>query len=173
MQTQSRPAPPSLTATVNKQRLYLLLAGAVLGYGVMYFFLGRVELILLGICVVVAIIYGLKQAFSDDTRVVIDQSGVLDSRLGLGTIRWRDITNVYMTQLHNIPHICLEVEDANRYLKNRSTAVKALLKFHQAANDITPFNINTGVLDAPAGDIYNAILANRQFYADRNVTSGE
>ena len=171
---EDRPIPPPrLTARVNKQKLYLMLAGSVVAYGVLYFFLSRVEMIILGFCVVIAIIYGLKQLLVGDSRVVVDERGVFDSRLGFGTIRWRDITNVYVTEFNSIPHVCLELVDPNRYLKSRSMAVKGLLKFHEKKNKITPFNINTGVLDTGPSDIYDAIQANWQFYVNKQFTRSE
>jgi len=156
--------PQPLVVGVNKQRLWLMAGLAPVAWGVTYFFLGRVELIILGICVIIAVIYGLKEAIWGDSKVTIDSQGVTDSRLGLGTARWRDIRNVYVKELHNVPHVCLEVSSTDQYLRDRSAATRGLLKFHQKRQGIPAFNINTGVLELGAGEIYHAIMANWEYY---------
>jgi len=137
---------------------------APVALGLLYFFVNRTQLIVFGICVVIAVIYGVKELISGAGRVVIDERGVLDSRLGLGTVRWRDITNVYVKELHNIPHVCLEVNGADRYLSKRSAATRGLLKLHHKTQGIPAFNINTGVLELGAGEIYHAIMTNWEYY---------
>ena len=156
--------PRPLVVGVNKQKLWLIVGLAPVAWGVLYFFVGRVELVIFGICVLIAVAYGLKEAIWGKSKVTIDSDGVTDSRLGLGTARWRDIRNVYIKELHNIPHVCLEVSTAEQSLGNRSAATKGLLKFHQKTQGIPPFNINTGVLELGAGEIYHAIMANWEYY---------
>ena len=156
---------PKLEAHVDRKKLYLMLVLAVCGYALMaWFFLDRIERYILGAGVAIAIGYGVKDMLLNNARIVIDERGVLDSRLGLGWIRWRDITRVYIAQYQNVDHVCLDVVDPTHYLNKRSIGMRGLMKFHQKANNISPFNINVGVLDVGAEELHEAIISGMNSY---------
>jgi hypothetical protein len=158
-------SPPKLKAHVDRKRLYMMLAIAICGYVLMaWFFLDRFERYILGAGVAIAVGFGVKEMLLNKARIVIDERGVLDSRLGLGWIRWRDITHVYIAQYQNVDHVCMDVVDPSRYLNKRSIAVRGMLKFHQKANNISPFSINVGVLDVGAEELYETIIAGMNSY---------
>jgi hypothetical protein len=157
--------PPALEAQINKKKMFLMIAAGLAGYAVLYFSLSLIPLVVTGVVLVFVIGYLLKEALTNSTRVVIDEKGVMDSRMGMGTIRWNDITDVYVAELNNIDIVCLEVADDQKYLNRRSGAAAASLKFSKALNNVSPFNINTGVLDAGADEIYSAIVAGREYYS--------
>jgi len=159
--------PPRLVARVDKKRLYWMLALAVCAFVVSYFLASRFEFVVLSVCIVIALVYGIRLALRDDTQVVIDERGVLDSRLAYGLIRWRDITRVYVSEYQYNEHVCLELVNPEHYLKRHSIVTRGLLKFHQARNKISPFNINTRVLDVSTHDIYHAIIENWTFYTEQ------
>jgi hypothetical protein len=167
LNTQSSQAPPPLVARIHKKRLYLLAAVALGGYVLMFFLpgQGRFELAAFGLMSTIFAVYVVRETFRSDAKVVIDHRGVLDKRLGVGTIRWEDITGIYVKPLRSIDHICLEVADEQKYLRKRSKLTNASAKFLKATNKISPFNINTGVLDASADEIYAAIVHGCEYYA--------
>src|SRR4030095_3485454 len=158
--------PPRLVARVDKKRLYWMLALAVCAFAVSYFLASRFEFVVLSACIAVALVYGIRLALRDDTRVIIDERGVLDSRLAYGIIRWRDIARVYVSEYQNNEHVCLELVNPEHYLKRHSIVTRGLLKFHQARNKISPFNINTRVLDVSTDEIYHAVLEGWKFYRE-------
>jgi hypothetical protein len=164
--------PRPLRARINRKQLYLMAGLAFAGYGVMFVLpgQGRFELVVFGVISTIIAIYVVKASFRSDARVVIDHRGVLDKRLGVGTIRWQDIRGIYVKKLKSIDHICLEVENENKYLNKRSTFTNLAAKFLKATNKISPFNINTGVLDAGPDEIYAAIVHGCEYYAGSEPT---
>ena len=157
--------PPRLVARVDKKRLFWMLALTVCGFGVSYFLASRFEFAVFTVCIVIALVYGIRLALRDE-RVIIDERGVLDSRLAYGIIRWRDIARVYVSEYQNNEHVCLELVNPEHYLKRHSIVARGLLKFHQVRNKISPFNINTRVLDVSTDEVYRAIVEGRSFYRE-------
>jgi hypothetical protein len=148
--------------------MYMMTAFALAGYGAMFVLPGqrRFELVVFGLISTIILIYVVKEMFfGSDLKVVIDQNGVLDTRLGVGVIRWKDINGIYMEQLKSIDHVCLDVLNEDRYLSKRSAVNNLGAKFLKATNRISPFNINTGLLDAGPDEIYAAIVHGCKYYA--------
>jgi|SRR6185436_3095074 hypothetical protein len=145
--------------------------GAFAGYALMFVLpgMGRFELAVYGLMVTIFAIWAAREFFKSDAKVVIDRRGVLDKRLGLGIIRWQDIDGIYVKKLRSIDHICLEVANQQKYLKRRSAISNAAAKFLKTTNKISPFNINTGVLDASSDEIYAAIVHGCAYYAGAHV----
>ena len=159
--------PPSLCAHVDKSKLYFFTAALPVLFALLYFVLkvSRFELIVWGSLIVIALVYAVKELVRSDVRVVVDHRGVLDKRNGMGTIAWKDIERVYVEHLNNVPHICLDVRAEKKYLAKRSSLAVLMLKFNKRANNISPFNINAGVLDVSADEIYDAIVSGTEHYA--------
>jgi len=157
--------PPKLVARVDRRKLYLMMALAVCAYGVAFFLASRFEFVVMGIALAVGLAYGIKELLTNKTKIVIDRNGVLDTRLGMGTIAWQDITRIYVQQFQNNDHICLEVTDQTKYLNRRSTAVRTSLKLTARYNKMSPFNINTRVLDVGTDELYEAILHSAHHYS--------
>ena len=158
--------PPRLVARVDKKRLYWMLALAVCAFFASYFLASRFEFVVFAVCIVIALVYGIRLALRDDARGIIDERGVLDSRLTYGIIRWSDIARVYVSEYQHNDHVCLELTNPEHYLKRHSIVTRGLLKFHQARNKISPFNINTRVLDVSTDEVYRAILEGWRFYRE-------
>ncbi|MEP6848176.1 MAG: STM3941 family protein [Acidobacteriota bacterium] len=139
---------------------------ALAGYALMFVLgLSRFEMVVYGLMITIVLVYVLKEFRRSDAKVIIDRHGVLDKRLRMGTIRWHDIKGIYIKPLKSIDHICLEVANEQRYLSRRSTLANLAAKFLKATNKISPFNINTGVLDASCDEIYCAIVHGCEYYA--------
>jgi hypothetical protein len=166
-QENARRRPLRLVARTDNKKMYLALVIAVLALGSASFLASRFEIAVLASGVVIGIVVGVRETLRGNTRVVIDELGILDNRLGLGTIRWRDLRSVYVTRRYNIAHVCLEVENSSQYLRRRSVITNLLLKYRERQTDIPPFSINTGVLDIGAGEIYEAIISNWEFYSKK------
>ena len=169
MEQQDLQAPRPLMARINKKRLYMMVGVALAGYAAMFILpgQGRLELAVFGLISTIVAIYTVREAFRSDVKVVIDHRGVFDRRLGMGTIRWQDIEGIYVKKLKSIDHVCLEVADEQKYFARRSAFTNLAARFLRATNKISPFNINTGVLDAATDEIYAAIVHGREYYGDR------
>lgn len=48
-------------------------------------------------------------------RVVIDDHGVLDRALAVGTISWNDILDVHVKRVNSRPQLCLDLQNAAKY----------------------------------------------------------
>jgi hypothetical protein len=165
MDPTEQTAPPTFVARLDKRKLYLMAAGAIAGYAALFYFVGNVQRGILGFVVVVAVGYALKEAFTNNTKVVIDRSGVFDSRLNVGTIRWQDITGVSVEELQHFDVVCLELANEEKYLKKRSSMTNAAMKYNEKMNKLSQFQINPSVLDASANEIYYAITRGREYYS--------
>lgn len=161
--------PPHIEASINKLQLILLMAGAVIGVSALYLFFNLKPYFLYTMTGMAALIigYGLKELLQNDARVVINHQGVLDKRLGLGTILWRDIKRVYVISLNNIDHVCMELYDEDKYLRNRNSIANLSSKLHNTTTKISPFNINTGVLNVETNEIFEAIMRGCEIYAPK------
>src|SRR3982750_183399 len=132
MNTPKALEPPAIVARVNKKKLYMMVGLAAVAYAVLFLFVSGFELVVFGAVVVIAVCYAVRELLTNKTRVVVDGSGGLDTRLGMGTIRWGATADFYVAQNHDIDHICLEVLEEKKYLNRRSAAAKVALKFNAA-----------------------------------------
>jgi len=166
MNTPQTEAPPKIVARVDRRKLYFMLVAAVCAYGAAFFLASRFELVVMGVALAVGLAYGVKELLTNKTKIVVDKHGVLDTRLGMGTIGWQDIERVYVTRgkKQHWDYICLDVVDAKKYLDRRNAAARASIKFNAAYNKMSPFNINTGVLDVRTDELYEAIVHSANYY---------
>ncbi len=70
-------------------------------------------------------------------RVVIDDDGVLDRALAVGTIAWDDIRDVRVTRVNGRPQLCLDLPNAAKYTS----------RLPQPLRRIVPLNRQLGLTD--------------------------
>lgn len=83
----------------------------------------------------------VKQLLDARPRVILDESGVFDRTLGVGTIPWDEITGAYVKAIHGNAFVCLEMHRPDHWLQSAFAAQRALV----AANvklGFQPLNIN-------------------------------
>jgi hypothetical protein len=101
-----------------RRRVYLI---ALIGSVLLYFYLGYlpvilwVLLIVFGILVVVDLIRGQ----SNEPVIILNDEGVFDKRLKVGTIRWQDIRRIRSYNLSGAEYISLELHDMSHYESRR------------------------------------------------------
>lgn len=74
-------------------------------------------------------------------RLVIDDSGIADRTLGLGTIPWTAIRAARPFAQRNFPVLCLELHDAAGWTR-RLSPLRRVLARRQERLGLTPFVVN-------------------------------
>jgi len=89
-------------------------------------------------------------------RIVLDQHGILDRKIGVGRIAWPDIIDAHIVTLSarigRQEFICLEVRDEEEYLRKAG----AITRFLAAGNrwlGYTPLVVNVSATNADAHDV--------------------
>lgn len=81
--------------------------------------------------------------------VVLDSEGILDTRLKVGLISWRDIRKPYLFTHEGSDYVCLELHNANLY-KERMPAWGKVSRALEATSGLPPFAIGVNFLDVDA-----------------------
>ena len=94
---------------------------AFAGAGLLYFYFGYLPTILwlLLIVVSIALVVTLIRGQSNDPVIILNDEGVFDKRLKVGTIRWSDIRRIRSYNLYGAEYISLELHDMNHYESRR------------------------------------------------------
>jgi len=90
-------------------------------------------------------------------RIVIDDSGIYDRTLKLGTIPWDDIEGAFVQRVEKQAFICLRLKDEAKYIGKLTGPMKLLVKGNQAM-DFTAVSLNLSGVKARPEDICNLIL---------------
>ena len=90
-------------------------------------------------------------------RIVIDESGVFDRTLKIGTIAWEDIEGAYVQRVESQAFICLKLKDEEKYVGKLTASKKLLVKANQAMG-FTAINLNLSGVKARPESICNLIL---------------
>ena len=106
-------------------------------------------------CVCILVFY-LFQLVRRGPTVVIDDSGVFDRRLGVGTIAWGDISSAGITWIGNQRCISLWVRDKEQYL-SRLSAPRAWLMQVGNPEGVSPFRIQFVGLTPRLDEAYEAL----------------
>lgn len=161
--------PPDIEAYPRTKQMAMLFFVSLACFFVLYFFFNikTFYLVFLGCCLVITGIYLIKDFLDKSPRVVINQEGVYDKRLGVGTILWKDIKRVYGVSLNNVDHVCLELYNEDKYLDRRSAITNLGGKIHKTTTEISPFNIVTANLDYDYDEIFEAIATGCEIYAPK------
>lgn len=59
-----------------------------------------------------------RQLFDGRPRVILDDVGVFDRTLGVGTIPWSDIEGAYIRRIHDNPFVCLRLRNAEHWTRS-------------------------------------------------------
>ena len=70
---------------------------------------------IVGLFGVVIPIFALAQGGTTE-RVLLNDSGILDETLGIGTIAWADIVDVHTESKYNNFYLCLKLKNSQKYL---------------------------------------------------------
>ncbi|KAA9327072.1 hypothetical protein F0P96_17690 [Hymenobacter busanensis] len=115
--------------------------------------LGLTTIVFFGACAAV----GIWQFLDTRPRLRITDEGILDRTLGVGLIRWADITDAYVRSINQESFICLEVRDEQAYTGQLSP-LKRKLAGANAALGFTPLSINLSGVDLNPEQLLEYIL---------------
>ena len=162
--------PPDIEAYSQTRQMAIIFCIALACFLALYFFsnLKTFYLVFLGGGLMVVGIYLIRDFLDRSPRVVINDQGVFDKRLGVGTILWKDIKRVYGVSLNNIEHVCLELYNEDQYLDKRAAITNLGSRIHKTTTEISPFNIVTANLDYDYDEIFEAIASGCEIYAPKN-----
>jgi len=90
-------------------------------------------------------------------RIVIDDSGIYDRMLRIGTIAWEDIDGAYVQRVESQPFVCLRLKDEEKYIGKLTGPMKLLVKGNQAMG-CTAISLNLSGVKARPEDVCNLIL---------------
>ncbi len=101
----------------------------------------------------------LWQIFDSRPRLILDENGVIDRRLGVGKIFWKDIKGLSVRTVYKNDFVCLYTdEDSNqRYLSNVSSIKRKLLTANVALG-WPPLNLELSGIKGSTEDIFQAIV---------------
>src|SRR5262245_60448735 len=111
-------APEPIAVRARPQTLLRSLAvGAILLAGLIAWRGLGVETGALAVALVVALPLAIRRSLDTRPLIVIDENGIADRRLALGTIAWRDVRRAYARSFEGATFICLEFFEPDRYLE--------------------------------------------------------
>jgi len=106
---------------------------------------------------VASAVVGMAAAKSSP-RLVIDDTGVLDSRLGVGKIAWSDIEDVQIEAKYGNRFLCFRVRNPDIYIARIKGPKKAKALFHQQLG-FKRFNVDVEDLEVSLVDLKKEIDA--------------
>lgn len=123
----------SFEANRSKYALYFLGALAFTVGGVWmisegHWFWGWFNALFFGLCTATFV----WQMRGGGPRLVIDDSGLYDRTLGVGTIAWSDIEDAYVARTNNLPFLCLVLRDPSVYTRKLNPVKRALSRTNGA-----------------------------------------
>lgn len=105
-----------------------------------------------------------RQLFDSRPRVVLDEAGVFDRTLGVGTIPWSDIESSYVKSIHGNSFVCLILRNPERWVGRLSGTQQSLVKANEKLG-CQPLNINLSGTAVDAALVQDVVLKKSGEYA--------
>ncbi|WP_116812342.1 STM3941 family protein [Steroidobacter cummioxidans] len=105
-----------------------------------------------------------RQLFDSKPRVVLDEAGVFDRTLGVGTIPWSDIESCYVKSIHGNNFVCLVLRHPERWVSKLSGTQQTLVKVNEKLG-FQPLNINLSGTAVDAALVQDVVLKKSGEYA--------
>ena len=118
--------------------------GAWVGWGSVVFF---------GACSVVFV----WQLVDSRPRLIINDDGILDRTLGVGSIPWSEIQGAFIRSIDGNDFICLEVRDPERYRLRLSPVRRAMASANRALG-FTDLSVNLSGLRVNTQELFELIM---------------
>jgi hypothetical protein len=118
----------------------------------------RVESGVLGAMLLIALPLALRRALDPRPLVVINETGIDDRRLGIGTIAWRDIKRAYARSFEGATFICLELADTEAYLERMPYLTRVAGQFWRLFG-IGPLHLSTAHLEMQHNELFELVMA--------------
>jgi len=103
--------------------------------------------------------FGGWQFYDARPRVVIDDRGILDRTLAIGTIPWDDVEGVRLKWLHGHPHLCLDLRNSAKYTERLPTMLRPVVALNRQLG-LTDLTVNLDGAD-PNPERVEALIRER------------
>jgi hypothetical protein len=145
---------------------YLVLAIVFVGNGA---FIWRVthttiEHLVAAACVLlfgIAAVVLARRIFETRPRITLDDTGLCDRTLGVGTIPWSEITDAQIVTVGNVQMISLTVRDPQRWTQQYNPTQQVLAKLNRSLG-FAELNLATADLNVKASDLLALIRQRMQ-----------
>jgi hypothetical protein len=98
-----------------------------------------------------------KKISESGPRLIINDQGIFDRTLGIGTIPWSEITGAYIKSIKDNDFICLELRNPEMWSNQLSGIRKAAVSANKALG-FTEFSVNLVGAAADATAIHELII---------------
>jgi hypothetical protein len=105
----------------------------------------------------IALPFAIRRARDTRPLIVLDETGIADRRIGIGTIAWRDIRRAYAQSFEGATFICLELFEPERYVGRLPLLTRAASQLWRVFG-ISPVHVATGYLDIRHEELYELVL---------------
>ncbi|SRR6185369_13438782 len=126
----------------------------------LYMYLGRMTILLwlLSASVFLGFVLALKQTFDPGPCIVINEQGIHDKRLQMGTICWSDIERVRMHGVGGAYFISLELSNREQYLCQQPPYLRLSNQLWRVYN-VSPVNIRVAYMDVQPDELFELIMS--------------
>ena len=126
----------------------------------LYIYFGRMTFLLwlLSAGVVIGLFQALKQLFDRGPVIIINDEGIDDKRLRMGTIRWSDIERVRMHGVGGAYFISLELLNSEKYLSRQPAYIRISNQIWRVYN-VAPVNIKVAFMNVLPEELFELIMS--------------
>jgi hypothetical protein len=117
--------------------------------------------------ILIASILALKQTFDRGPCVIINEEGIHDKRLRIGTIRWSDIERVRMHGVGGAYFISLELLNSEQYLSRQPAYIRMSNQVWRLYN-VAPVNIKVAYMDVLPDELFEVIMSEVEMSRSRS-----
>jgi hypothetical protein len=135
----------------------------------LYFYFGRMTFLLwvLSAGVVIAFVMALRQTLDRGPCIIINEEGIFDKRLRMGTIRWSDIERVRMHGVGGAYFISLELLNSEQYLSRQPAYMRISNQVWRLYN-VAPVNIKVAYMDVLPDELFELIMSEVEMCRSRS-----
>jgi len=164
--------PLHLEVRNQPKQIMLTLVLIIVGLVALYFYIGRMTfwIWVLAAAVPIVAIQALKQMFDRGPCLIINEEGIFDKRLKMGTIHWSDIKRVYMRAVAGAYFICLDLSNSAQYLSRQPAHLRISGPVWRLY-DIPPINIKVAYMDANPDELFELIMSKVEGSRSEEVTA--
>lgn len=113
---------------------------------------------ILSASVVLGFVLALKQAVDRGPCIVINEEGIHDKRLRMGTISWADIERVRMHGVGGAYFISLDLSKREQYLSRQPAYLRISNQIWRVYN-VSPVNIKVAYMDVQPDELFELIMS--------------
>jgi hypothetical protein len=99
----------------------------------------------------------IRQLIDARARLIIDKDGITDRTMGVGTIKWEEIENAYVSSISGNDFICLEVKNPEQYI-NKLSKVKRALAGANRSLGFTELSVNLSGVDVSTEEVFELVI---------------